>query len=511
MRSTAARVAPTLVTCAFLALYAVTRVAVHRFDAVSYMLAAQSAAPRFDPHHLLYTRLAWLVGAETGTDRLVVAMQALSSVCAAVGLGLYCWLLQAVLPRASAWWAVIGAGLLGVSSSFWISAGESDPYALTLACLIAATVCYRHAVEHDTLAGHFLAGLAVAAATLVHQLVVLYTLAYVLGLVFGRVRRTLVCAIIFLAPAAAVPTVIYLAVAVRAESVRDVPALLRWLTRYAHMGYWGVFDRDNVVEALYGFLYAFAGGGGGLVSPVVVRTMAVVAMIVVGYAVVRRLRAISTGGERAFSALLIGWIALYMLFIVWWAPDLTTHWQFVLVPLILLVMWTAACITPRPRITLAAGMAAVVVVGTANYVRVVWPLTVPENDRASVFVRHALATLPRDARLVAPVGVATNLIAARLGAESVFVVPPSVGTRATSAQIIASLRAFVDAAGAYDRPVWVFGSLLEPSGGRLSDSIFKVQIRQLLEELRAEGRLVVLSTNLLEQPMRRHPWDVLGS
>lgn len=69
------RAAPVLVSVVFLALYAATPVEVHRFDALSDMLAAQSTAPRFDPHHLLYTRLARLFPAHGDVDRLIVAMQ----------------------------------------------------------------------------------------------------------------------------------------------------------------------------------------------------------------------------------------------------------------------------------------------------------------------------------------------------------------------------------------------------------------------------------------------------
>src|SRR5207253_164169 len=115
----ASRATAVLTGVAFLALYGATRVEVHRFDALSYMLAAQSGSSRFDPHHLLFTRLAWLFQSDGDTDRLIVAMQGLSAVCAAVGLGLFCRLLQHLSHRASAWWALVGTGLLGVSSSFW--------------------------------------------------------------------------------------------------------------------------------------------------------------------------------------------------------------------------------------------------------------------------------------------------------------------------------------------------------------------------------------------------------
>ena len=152
----------------------------------------------------------------------------------------------------------------------------------------------------------------------------------------------------------------------------------------------------------------------------------------------------------------------------------------------------------------------VLLIATTNYVRAVWPLTVADNDRARIFADYALATLPRDACVVATVGGATTLIAARLGAASVFIVPHSPGARGT-ARILTALRAFVEAGWADGRPVWVFGNLLEPPTGRLADPVFRAEATRLLERLRTEEQLSVLPTDRLARPMLRHPWDVSGS
>lgn len=507
------RALPVLAALAFFALYASTRVEVHRFDAAAYMLAAQTPAPEFDPHHLLYTRLAWLVRGLAGPERFMRVMQILSMVCAAAGLGLYCRLLQDLTRgRARGWWAVLGACLLGLSSSFWISAVETDPYGITLMCLIAAAVCYLRAVRRGALAWHVTAGLAVATATLVRQLVVLFTLAYVLGLALGRAPRLVVGAGAFLALAAGIPTAVYLVVVVGRGLVHDVAGLFYWLTTAAHAGYWGAFHRDSVVEGLYGFLYAVAAGAGGFLSPPAVRTSAVVIIVAAASVIARQIRAaVPAARERAAVAFLMACIALYVPFIVWCAPFHSVNWQFVLIPLIAVVVWTAARVVRRAPTALAALAILIALIGTLNYIRVVWPLTLRENDHAGAFVERAFATLPRDARVVAPIGTATITLAARLGPKSVFVVPHAPGTRTTSAEILAALGTFVEAAWAQGRPVWVFANLLELPQGRLSDPVFKAEVRRLLERLVVEGRLVVLPTDLLQRPMRRHPWDVIGS
>jgi hypothetical protein len=440
-------------------------------------------------------------------------MQRLSMVCAAVGLGLYCYLLQEFTGRrAGGWWALLGACLLGLSSTFWISAVEADPYALALTCLIAATVCYLRAIRRDALAWHVMAGLAVAAATLVHQLVVLFTLAYVLGLALGRVRRPVVCAATFLAPAAGIPTAVYLAVVIGRGLAHDIPGLFYWLTKAAHAGYWGAFHRDSVVEGLYGFLYTVAAGAGGLVPPLVVRTSAVVIIVAAAYVITRQIRAGEpTAGEPGAVALLVVGPALYVPFIVWSAPFHTVNWQFVLIPLIALVVWTAARGARRWPSALAAFAILIALIGTLNYIRVVWPLTLRDNDHTSAFVERELVTLPVGARVVAPIGTATNILAARLGPAAVFVVPHSPGTRTTSPEILTALRAFVETAWVQGRPVWVFANLLEPPRGRWSDPVFHAEVRRLLRTLGAEGRLVVLPTDLLDRPLKRHPWDVIGS
>lgn len=514
LKSGGARVAlaPILVSLAFFALYAMTPVAVHRFDAVGYMAETQGPAPHFPPYHLLYVWLAQRVRDLVGPSRVVTAMQILSMACAAAALGLYCTLLHDVLRPARVWWAVLGTCLLGLSSSFWISAVESDPYAITLVCLIGASACYLRAVDRNTLVWHVVAGSMVALATVVHQLVALYTFAYIFGLAFGRVRRPLAGVVAFLSPAAGIPAAIYLAVGVRRGVVHDIGSLLHWLTEGARAGDWGAFRHDSLVQALYGFLYAVAGGAGGLLSPITVRTVAVAILIVAGYVLVRRARAeILSGPECAVGAFLAAWIVLYVSFIVWWAPYHTVHWQFVLVPLIVILVRTAARISQGSRVAAAVLALIVALVGGLNYVRVVWPLTLPDNDHAGAFLERALATLPPDARVVATIGPATFGVSARLGAGSVFVVPYKPSLRSTTPEILGSLRAFVEGAWAEGRSVLVFASLLEPARGSLSDPAFKAEVRRLLERLRAEGRLLVLPTDLLEQPMRRHPWDVIGS
>lgn len=504
-----------VVALAFLILYTHTFITVHRFDAVGYVVAARRPDPRawFDPQHLLYVWVAHLLGGVVGSDQLVRALQGVSAIAAAVCLGMYAVTLQRLVHprnRVLPWLAVT---LLGLSASFWVSAVETDPYALTLASLAAATVCYLRASETGTLSWHVMAGIAAALGTLVHQMVVLFALAYVLALARLRPRR-LQPMLAFLCPVGLATGFVYLAVGYAYGFFHDVASLLRWLTTQAHQGPWGPPGRPKLIEGLYGFLYSVAGGAGGLVPTAAVRTAAVLALIGGAWTCVRWLRAVDPprpvhrheASVVAMAALGCSWLGIFVPFIVWYAAFHTPHWQFVTMPLLILAVCAADRVggevsSVRRGVVVAAMVLCCVVVGALNYVRVIAPLT--SHDAGSAFVNDALARMPADARVVAPIGVTTILMIDHLGGDAVFVVPHRPAPGDTTAGALVRLRHFVERSWREGRPVWVFGSLLKPSpDSYLGDPAFRRAVGDLLRALAGDSRIVVLDTTSIRRAPR---------
>jgi hypothetical protein len=491
-------IVPAAVGLAFFALYLGTFISGHRFDAVAYLIAARSPDPRswFHPHHLLYAWLGHVVGGVVGFDRLVGVLQGVSAFAAAVGLALYAAVLQRLAAGGSRVWPVLGVALLGLSASFWVSAVESDPYALTLACLAAASACFVRAADSGALRWHVVAGVVVSFAVLVHQMAVLFAAAYVAAtLVVGprRVRGSLA----LVAPAGLVTGAVYLAVGLAHGFFENLPGLLRWLTSYAHGAPWNPPGRSKLIEGLYGFLYSIAGGAAGFVPSSIVRTVAVLILAGGLWALVRHLRGTVTAG----TVLAIAWLVVYVPFVLWFAPFTAAHWQFVTMPLLLLAVPVAARIgAPGPpwrRGAVAGAVAALcVVIGALNYTHLIAPLGAA--DTADALARPALARIPPDARVVAPIGVTTLLVVERLGAGAVFVVPHRPRDGEPPGAVVERLRAFIEQSGRERRPLWIFGSLLEArAGGYLGDAALTLAVSDLLRDVARDGRVGVLETTSL--------------
>lgn len=488
-------IVPAAVGLVFLGLYLRTFIAGHRFDAVAYVIAARGPDPRswFHPHHLLYAWLGHVVGGVVGFDHLVAALQGVSACAAALGLALYADVLQRLVAGRSRVWPVLGAALFGLSASFWVSAVESDPYALTLACLAAASACFVRAADTGEMRWHVGAGVVVSFATLVHQMTVLFAAAYVAAtLVVGprRLRGSLA----FVVPAGALTGAVYLTVGLVHGFVADLPGLLRWLTSYAHGAPWNPPGRSRVIEGLYGFLYSIAGGAAGFLPSWIVRTIAVLILAGGLWAVLKHARRPVMAG----TVLAAAWLSAYVPFVLWFAPFTAAHWQFVSMPLLLLAVPVASRIgaagPPWRQGALAGGVAVLcVVIGALNYAHLIAPLRAAET--ADALARPALARIPPDARVVAPIGVTTLLVVERLGAAAVFVVPHRARDEEPPGAVVDRLRAFIEQSARERRPLWIFGSLLETrAGGYLGDATLNLAVGDLLRDVARDGRVGVLDT-----------------
>jgi hypothetical protein len=506
---------PTVVGLAFLILYVLTFISAHRFDAVAFVIAARSPAPRawFNPHHLLYAWFGHVLASIVGADHLVRALQAVSAIAAATCLAIYAAILQRVVHRQPRIWPLLGATLLGLSASFWVSAVESDPYALTLVSLAAATDCYLRANESGRRRWHVMAGIFTSLGMLVHQMVVLFAVAYVLALVWSRRRWAAVLA--FLVPPVLMTVPVYLAVGLVYGFFHDLVSLFRWLTAYAHEGHWGPLGRATLLEGLYGFLYSVAGGAGGLAPSVVVRTVAVLFLIGAvwtGRRYLQFVKGTSPGRQRgpavpAMATLGLCWLGIYVPFIVWHAGFTAPHWLFVTMPLVMLAACAADHVSgDRSAVRRFALIGAMVllclVVGMLNYVRVIAPLMA--HDAEGAFAHGVLARMPSSVRVVAPISVATLLVIERLGGDAVFVVPHRPREGESTAAVLDRLRAFVERSLGEKYPVWVFGSLLEPAiDTYLGDPAFHRAAADLLRGLAKDPRVVVLDTRSRRRTLPR--------
>lgn len=509
---------------AFLALYLGTLTVAHRFDAIAFYLAAQTAdlARLLHPHHILYLVFAHGVFRVVGPDRLELALQVISAFAASAALGLVVLLLDRVVRHPG--WAVGGACLLGVSGGFWMSATEMDMYALAVASVAAGLVCYARADQTSRAGWYAAAGVCVGIGVLFHQLVGLLLLAGAVAILTVPPVRASRALAAFATPGAVLALGGYVAGYLvrgrgsRASWATDVPAgLVGFLTTYGYGGR-GPFARDRVVDVMYGVLYAVAPGAAGLVPTWVIRTVTIVVVAGLVWAIARWVRAVIADRRvaRVVFAVIV-WIGMAIVANAALAPTYVGFWTLILPGLVMVVTaaYAHAAVSlrgPWPRI--AAGAFGVLILGLAgaNYVRVVWPRTIADNDVDRRVAHAVLTAIPSQSAVIVPVSVAAEIIAERLGREQVHIVPHLPEVRSADAEL-AELRRFIARHRAAGRPVYVFSTLFVPpsASAQLGDAAFRRSVQQVLRDALDQSEASSVDTVLLESPRRRHPLDRFGS
>ncbi len=334
----------TAIGAGYLALDLATASRVHGWDAIAYtarlvrhpLLAETCLSTHlFHPHHLLYLSaalplepLARGLGVRDPFAPLVV----LSAVTGAASVVLAGWLVAAATgSRARAVLAACGLGLL---NSVWLFSSEVEAMMPALLLLLIGLVGVTRARGTAAWVG---AGVAMAAAVLVHQLVVLAAVGVSLALMLARprlpARDQLAFALAWALPVAAA----YVAVGVAAVGARTPTALFDWIL---HVRDRAMLAQEPVTTSMHLFVRGAAGSlvtltplsrlresPGAPLEWLAVAAMAAAlagcALLAAGAArgVARALRA------RDLLTLALGLAALLMAaFILWFSPADIDHW-----------------------------------------------------------------------------------------------------------------------------------------------------------------------------------------
>ena len=146
-------VVPCLLAATATALYAMSIVAVHSYDALIYTYAARQGMQNLErllhPHHLLYNSVGainlwlWRTLGWHGND--IVPLQIMNTVFGGVCLSLV-YMLVARYTRPLL--ALGAAMLLGLSHAYWLYSAEVEVYVLSVLFLVASLYAALRSWEH---------------------------------------------------------------------------------------------------------------------------------------------------------------------------------------------------------------------------------------------------------------------------------------------------------------------------------------------------------------------------
>jgi hypothetical protein len=390
--------------------YVIFRSRNHPVDAVLYALAADvpGAYPFFHWHHLLYTPVGWLAlhaarafgyGGEAFAPLAAVSAVAAGGAAAA----LYLALRRLGAGRPEALLATAGAAF---SAAWWYFAGEAEVLSIISLFLAGALYFLFNPRLSSKTAG--LVALWLAAGTLFHQALLLFTPAAVTLLAKGREERWRRLGLFAVSYVAVVATA-YLAVPYIYYGVRGVGEWYHWVTYYAQWGDWGHLSWERWGRGVVATLAAVVAGpdpaeAGRVLS--LGRFLSAYAPAVAVAAVV--LAVVATGmprlwRERGLELLvLVAWFVAFRVFFSWWEPENVEWGIATTMPIWVLFGWAAGS-ARRYRLWGAVIVGGLVVV---NFARLIYPATVSGRNQAEAAARAIVrATGPGDAVLVAHVDV----------------------------------------------------------------------------------------------------------
>jgi hypothetical protein len=315
-----------LLLIGFTALYWTTRVAVHTYDAFTYIVdvESKSISGLYHPHHLLYGpagRIAADVAGGLGYDGYVdQPIQLLNAAAGALGV-VFLWRF-AVTFSGHVWTTLGAAALMGVSFGYWVYAAEVEVY--TLAAMFIALALWLLALIEKHYGRWLIValGLATAGAVMFHQTNILFALPVIVYI--GLERRGLRDVLLYVVVVGLGVGIPYGMVAIQSD-LTTWDRFYDWASGYAQTGRWG----GNLTLESWP---ALRSGLGDVVSlddrVALVFYLLIVAGGVLGAWKLRRT-------PWAVFALL--WLALYGGFFWWWEPWNIEFW-IVLLPLWVLVL-----------------------------------------------------------------------------------------------------------------------------------------------------------------------------
>lgn len=325
------------------AVYLATLTADYYWDGITFALQIEKVAKGdrgadllFHQNHLLYNALGFvLYRAALAAGFAVRGIQVLQITNAFVG-GLAVAVFFRLAERAtrSRYVAVVCSAALAASAAWWKISTDANAYILTYLLIL---VCAANLIgERPRVA---IAGLALAGAMLVHEMASLFYPAALMAIVWNRSiehRASFVARMTLLAATPAIAGY-YLCAALLHGYTRPLDAL-RWVTSNPsekHLSASPVdglaaFPRANF-DAIVGHTFSVFRNKAGWIETSVALA-AGITVIAVGFTIARRVdlgRVFRTVRQRAtwtnepirrIAPMLISWIAIYILFFLFWGP-----------------------------------------------------------------------------------------------------------------------------------------------------------------------------------------------
>jgi hypothetical protein len=381
--------------------YFILRSRNHPIDSVLYALAVEvkDAYPFFHWHHLLYAPLGWLVLSGAGALGHVVnaftvlaAFSAASTAAAAAFLYLALRRLGTTIGGAS-----LAAAAASLSAAWWYFAGEAEVLAL-ISLFVAGGLYWLTAPE---LGYKTLIALAcwLGVGTLFHEVVLLFVpfaLVVIAWRRYGRWLRVLAFSSIY-APLVAVP---YVLVPYFYYDIRGCYEWVYWATYYSSWGDWGHFTAERFGESVLTALAAVVAGPSAFdlwkavplkefvinYAPAVVVLAAVLGTVAAGAGRLWR-------RKRPWIIMAAAWFLCFHVFFSWWEPENVEWWIATLMP----VWFLFGLAAPRRRAFYATAVVIASCAATLNFLRLVYPSTVPGKNDAEAAARAIVsATQPGD-------------------------------------------------------------------------------------------------------------------
>ena len=427
-----------LIAATFLILYLYTNCGVCSGapDSIDYLLVIDSANPFrhplfFHPHHLLYNttarvwlKLCTLLGGSGDPGSLI---SILNSIFGALTLSTFYLTLRKRLELQPLS-ACAHTALPGLSFGFWFYSVCLEVYLPPLFFLLLSF--YLLTAESTGPKNLFPAGLAQAAATLFHQVHILFLLPAATAILLRSKRqqspagKSLLFYLAGFLPALIIP---YCLVMFTVLQPRSPAAIWHWLTKYRrYQSFGNILAPSSLLKALLGFGRSIVGGNFLFAIPAVRRLLnrlgsghsladelflvrrlpetsawilsllALLLLIIIAYLFFSALKQRSRLTEAQTATLVPAttWFAAYSLFFLAWVPENVEFWiaQALCMWLILACLSNGKGRIPPPRLPGCARIGAIILLFSLNYWGAIKFLQDNSND---YYYRQALALAPR--------------------------------------------------------------------------------------------------------------------
>jgi len=384
----------TLLLAALLALYLAFPTKVYYWDGIVFAQAIEDAAggshlSLAHPNHLIYNCVGFYFYRglhDLGFNvRALTALRILNSVLSAACAGIL-WLILRDTLR-STYLSLSLTLLFAFSATWWKFSTDANAYVPSVFFLLVSF----YFVLPDRKPRPLLLALSFFAAMCFHELAVLAHPVFAFGVYWQSsalpARRRVSNVIGFSLSAFVLIVAAYALAFYRASGDFIVTHLLRWSASYSPDADTRFVFWSNLGYSLRGEVRLFFGGRSnalhGLMNPGIVLLIAVlvIAVLLLIVALLRKLPALPTAvrqvrlepQQKIVLRLALVWLAIYLVFLFFWLPQMTFYRLFYLSPLILILGLALAAVSQTAvRRTFATALFAIAV-GLANFLFLIYP------------------------------------------------------------------------------------------------------------------------------------------